>query len=102
MKRLGIVFGLGLVGVPRAGLTEDLMARKVALLQWFPQDFSVAAAPGQIAFDREHVWISNTADGRVTKLRAIDGVVVGMAFDGEHIWVANMNDNTVMKLRSDG
>jgi DNA-binding beta-propeller fold protein YncE len=59
------------------------------------------------------VWVTNTGDGTVSKLRVSDGKVLGtfavgsrptgIAFDGANMWVGNRSDGTVSKLRaSDG
>jgi len=64
-------------------------------------------------FDGTHIWTADTAQGKVLKLRASDGALVGtypiggtsvrdMLFDGAHIWISLTSD-TVRKLRaSDG
>jgi hypothetical protein len=60
-----------------------------------------------------NIWVTNSSDNTLTKLRASDGAnlatfAVGtgpdaIAFDGANIWVANLNDNSVTKLgASDG
>jgi hypothetical protein len=66
-----------------------------------------------MAFDGEHVWVTNSGANSVTKIRAGDKNVVGtyptgqtpqgVIYDGMYIWVANNGDNTVTKLyASDG
>ena len=87
---------------------------QVALLRWYEaseagNDFAVGRQPVGMAFDGANIWVSNSLDNTVSKLRASDGVVlgtfpvgvtpVGMAFDGANIWVANLNDDSVSKLR---
>src|SRR4051812_31352147 len=77
------------------------------------QSFPVGDSPTNITFDGANVWVTNTFDSSVTKLRASDGANLGtfpvgnnpraIAFDGANIWVANQYENTVTKLRaSDG
>jgi DNA-binding beta-propeller fold protein YncE len=64
--------------------------------------------PIGVAFDGTNVWVANTGDGTVSKVRTNDGVVVGIfpvgsrppaiCFDGTNIWVTNRGDGTVSKL----
>jgi DNA-binding beta-propeller fold protein YncE len=68
----------------------------------------VQADPQYIAFDGANIWVTNSGNNSVTKLRAIDGSLdhtfpvgalpSGIAFDGAHIWVTNVESNTVSKL----
>lgn len=92
--------------------------QQVAQLRWWAANrsgasFAVGSQPSGVAFDGSNIWVSNHADGTVTKLRASDGENLGtfaagvnpstVAFDGANIWVANYGSNTVTKLRaSDG
>ncbi|MBK9990997.1 MAG: hypothetical protein IPP19_09750 [Verrucomicrobia bacterium] len=76
--------------------------------------FATGANPAGIAFDGANIWVANSSDGTVTKLRASNGANLGtftsggtgpggIAFDGTNIWVANYNSGSVAKLRtSDG
>ena len=68
-------------------------------------------SPTEMVFDGEHLWVAIA--GKVTKLRADHGEVVGtypagggnqdLAFDGTHIWASNHAADTVTRLRaSDG
>jgi DNA-binding beta-propeller fold protein YncE len=77
------------------------------------QSFPVGHGPRGVACDGANIWIVNSADNTVTKLRASDGALQGTfavgdspaedTFDGANIWVTNSYDNTVTKLRaSDG
>src|SRR5258706_8754336 len=77
------------------------------------QSFQVGTGPLNFAFDGANIWVANTSDSTVTKLRASDGERLGnfpvganpwyLTFDGENIWVANDNGSSVTKLRaSDG
>jgi DNA-binding beta-propeller fold protein YncE len=62
----------------------------------------------KIAFDGANIWVTNSGDRTVSKLRTSDGKVLGtftvgsdiegLAFDGANIWVANSGSNTVSKL----
>jgi DNA-binding beta-propeller fold protein YncE len=70
--------------------------------------------PYGIVFDGANIWVTNTGDNTVTKLRATDGVLLGtfqagtnpgtpayeVAFDGANIWVTNGSANTVTELRA--
>lgn len=75
--------------------------------------FNVGQRAEGIAFDGASIWVANSGDGTVSKLRASDGASQGtfrvgasprgVAFDGTSIWIANSGDGTVSKLRvSDG
>ncbi|PYT01972.1 MAG: hypothetical protein DMF63_03820 [Acidobacteria bacterium] len=77
-----------------------------------PKSFTVTT-PGGIAFDGTNIWVANGGNNTVTKLRASDGVVLGVfpingnatnvVFDGGNIWVTSSSAGTVIKLRaSDG
>jgi DNA-binding beta-propeller fold protein YncE len=69
--------------------------------------FAVGAAPKGVVFDGANIWVANSDDGTVTKLRASDGSNMGtflvgsgpegVAFDGANIWVANRSGSTVSK-----
>lgn len=62
-----------------------------------------------MAFDGTNIWITNGGSGKITKLRASDGAILGafdtgtgpvtITFDGDYIWVANYLSNTVMKMK---
>ena len=71
--------------------------------------------PLPIAFDGTNIWVGNSGDSSVTKLRASDGVTLGtfsldfatlpsgIAFDGANIWITDANRDFVYNLRaSDG
>jgi hypothetical protein len=100
-------------GPPGPPSTPNLKQIKAALLQWYRQDFAVGNAPTGIAFDGANIWVANSGDNTVTKLRASDGLNLGtfaagitpvaLAFDGANIWVAGFDSTFVTKLRaSDG
>ncbi len=68
-----------------------------------------------VTFDGANIWVTNSLDNNVSKLRASDGVEAagspfavgnspfGVAFDGANIWVTNAVGDSVSKLRaSDG
>lgn len=95
--------------------------QQIALLRWYPAiqtgaTFAVGNHPEGMAFDGTDLWIANSADNSVTKLRASDGAVLGtftalgggtvpdaVAFDGANIWVTDGNSAEVTELRaSDG
>jgi len=55
---------------------------KVALLKWYqanlvPTTFPVGQQPYGVAFDGANIWVTNNADGTVSKLRASDGAALG-------------------------
>ena len=64
--------------------------------------------PQGVAFDGANIWVTNSYNNSVTKLRAADGAILGtfnvgtgptgVAFDGANIWVTNQDSNTVSKL----
>src|SRR5689334_8165461 len=77
------------------------------------QAFPVGADPLYLAFDGAHIWVTNSYDGTVMKLRASDGAPQGtypvgtypnyITFDGTNIWVGNFDSDNVTKLlASDG
>ena len=69
--------------------------------------FGVGTSPSGVAFDGENIWVTNSVDDTVSKLRAGDGSLLGtfavgdipegIAFDGANMWVANSADDTVSK-----
>ena len=91
---------------------------QVAILRWYPFNisgiaFQTGTNPKALAFDGANIWVANSGDTTVTKLRASDGTLLGtfntgaapvaLVFDGTNIWVANHDNSTVTKLRaSDG
>jgi hypothetical protein len=95
----------------------NLKQLKLALQQFYRQDFSVGSEPVLAAFDGTHMWVANWGagldSGSLTELNASDGSFVrnvtvgnnpyGICFDGINIWAANYADNTVSEVRaSDG
>ena len=70
--------------------------------------YSVGTNPFGVAFDGANIWVTNSYDNTVTKLRASDGSLMGtysagshpcgIAFDGANIWVTNSGDGTVTKI----
>jgi hypothetical protein len=77
------------------------------------QTFLVGSNPVGVVFDGANIWVTNSGDDTVTKLRARDGALQGtfpvgdtpqeIAFDGANIWVANFFGDSLTKLRaSDG
>ena len=77
------------------------------------QSFPVGHQPIGVVYDGANIWVANSGDNTVTKLRASDGMLLGtfsvgdtpqeMAFDGANIWVANFFSDNITKLRaSDG
>lgn len=77
-----------------------------------PRAISITNAAGP-AFDGSNIWVASSGGTTVTKVRAVDGVVLGtfpaganptkVTFDGANVWISNSNTATVTKLRaSDG
>jgi len=72
--------------------------------------FPVGSFPDSIAFDGANMWVTNAANGTLSKLRASDGANLGnfvvgseprfVTFDGVNIWVANFNSQSITKLRA--
>ncbi|HXN62875.1 MAG TPA: hypothetical protein VN886_20680, partial [Acidimicrobiales bacterium] len=91
---------------PAGGIS--LAAMRAALLQWYPQTYSVGSSPLGVAFDGTNIWVVNQGSNSVTKLSASTGGVVGtysvgtspsgVVFDGANIWVTNSADGTVTEL----
>jgi DNA-binding beta-propeller fold protein YncE len=62
----------------------------------------------QIVFDGTYIWLTNSGDGTVSKLRASDGTLVdtlkvgegprAIAFDGSTVWVGNTDSDNVTRL----
>jgi DNA-binding beta-propeller fold protein YncE len=70
--------------------------------------FTVGNGPLGLAYDGANIWVTNSGDSTVAKVRATDGAILGtfavginpwgVVFDGANIWVANYSDNTISKL----
>ena len=90
---------------------------QIALLHWYAANltaqFPAGASPYGVAFDGASIWVADNGSNKITKLRASDGLSLGVfpvgtnpiavACDGVHVWVTNINSNNVTKLRaSDG
>jgi len=89
----------------------------VALLRWdllrpANTTFTLPGNAFGTTFDGENIWIANSSFNKVTKLRAVDGVVLGtfpsgnapagLAFDGTNIWVATLGSRVTKLRASDG
>lgn len=69
--------------------------------------FTAGLSPTHVLFDGVSIWVCNTNDNTLSKLRIADGSLVstaqvgrspwGMAFDGVNVWVANLGEGTVSK-----
>lgn len=108
---LGLIFRTLLLGV-----TGLLLASAPAWAVDPPgpvQRLQVGMAPIGITFDGESIWVANSLDNTVSKLRPSDGALLGtfptgldpakMVFDGANIWVACFLSDEVLKFRaSDG
>jgi hypothetical protein len=85
---------------------------QVALLRWYAADqvatFTADTNPLELAFDGQHVFVTDFSSGKVTKLEMATGFIdwdvsvgsgpAGIAYDGANLWVANYLSNNVMKL----
>jgi YVTN family beta-propeller protein len=93
--------------------TSNYNPQQVALKRWYSANQSGASvplggSPNGVAFDGSSIWVSNSGNNNVSKIRASDGTVLGtfpvgpnpsqVEFDGANIWVANFGSNTVTKL----
>lgn len=93
---------------------------QVALLKWYTNQvttYQVGNNPSALVFDGENMWVADSGDDSVIKLRASDGAYLGtfsvvtttlsppppdaMAFDGANIWV-HVGDSMVELRASDG
>ncbi len=90
-----------------------LREARAAFLQWGQKNFTTGSNPLSVCFDGTNIWVANSSNNTVTKIKASDGSVVGtytagtspwgLAFDGASIWVTNYNSNTLTKINaSDG
>ena len=107
--RGGIVRFLFVAVILSVGLLRsDATARQ-------PQTFPSGNGAWALASDGANIWVTDDRffNGTVAKIRASDGVLLGIfnvgsepegiTFDGANIWVSNRASNTVTKLRaSDG
>ena len=77
--------------------------------------YNVGADPRGIAFDGANMWVANSGQLSVTKLRASDGAFLGsfaecincgnplqVAFDGAQMWVTTSSGNVKQYRVSDG
>jgi YVTN family beta-propeller protein len=77
-------------------------------------EFPAGVFPGNIVFDGSSIWVNNSGDGSLTRLRPSDGSLLGthpigyanvngggLAFDGTNLWLAG--ESFLRKIRiSDG
>ncbi len=114
----GIEFGeTGALQMPDGvTISSGRSPQQIATLHWYGANsqasFQTGSGPYAVAFDGSSIWVANTFNSNVTKLRASDGADLGtffvgsprgVAFDGSSIWVTTFNSNNVTKLRaSDG
>jgi DNA-binding beta-propeller fold protein YncE len=97
---------------PTPSPTTSANPMQIALLRWYEciqtdDTYPVGSHPFALAFDGANIWVANSLDDTVTKVRASDGSLVGtypvgrwpnaLAFDGANIWVVNSGNNTVSK-----
>ena len=104
---LSILFPLSLIISSSAEQAQRLEERTTI------QTFPVGDQPDALTFDGANVWVANSLDDTVTKLRASDGAPQGIfavgdfpqwiTFDGTNVWVSNtFSDNVTKLLASDG
>ena len=91
----GAQFTSDLAGI----VTSTLNPAQIAILHWYNANlttqFAVGTTPVGVAFDGASIWVVNSADKAVDKLRASDGTILGSfavgtnplgdAFDGANI-----------------
>lgn len=96
-------------------LENRATTRQIATLKWYQAasniTFPTGATPVGVAFDGDNMWVANSDDDTVTKLRASDGETLGtfavgntpraLAFDGANIWVGTTSGLTKVRA-SDG
>ena len=100
---------------PKAGGPPPANPLKVALLKWYPANqttsFKVGKSPLEVAFDGANIWVVNSGDSTLHKLRASDGATLGkfnvgasygVAFDGANIWATRYDDRVAKVRASDG
>lgn len=93
--------------------TETINPMQAALMKWYVGSgtkVTVGVSPRALVFDGTCLWVGNSGDGTVTRVRTSDGIALGtygvgrqpgsMAFDGANVWVVNELDHTVTKLRT--
>jgi DNA-binding beta-propeller fold protein YncE len=67
------------------------------------------AAPNNLVFDGNNIWVTNEFDQSVAQISAATGSLVfffrggtdqpsGIAFDGVNVWVSNFGDLTVSRF----
>jgi hypothetical protein len=91
---------------PTGPVGQGLGATGAALLQWYPQSYSVGYENLALAFDGANIWVVSIGSGganNVNKIQASTGATVGtytvvgpqgVAFDGTSIWVTSANQQT--------
>jgi hypothetical protein len=122
--------GSGLTNLNGAAITPGTVNATALAAETFPHSYNLSLlgslrwdllspraiavnGPSGLAFDGANIWVANTTSNTVTKVRAVDAVVLGafpvgnnptkLTFDGANIWVSNSSTTTVTKLRaSDG
>jgi hypothetical protein len=92
-------------GEPGPGGSVDLKARKAALRHWYRQDCPIGVAPHAIAFDGEHLWITDPGEGNVIRVDAdgctrkatfrLGGSLGAMTFNGS---VLVARSQSILKL----
>jgi len=57
-------------GEPGPAGPGDLKARKAALRQWYRHDCAIGSSANAIAFDGEHLWVTDPAGGNLVRVAA--------------------------------
>ena len=70
--------------------------------------FATGSGPSGISFDGANIWVSNSNDNTVVKLRPSDGAILSTlpaangpsaaAFDGARVWVTNSASHSVSRF----
>ena len=112
--------GSGLRNISGASVTGStaLNPQRLAILRWYDVNSATATRaipvgtfPHSLAFDGTFIYVANSGNNTVMRIRASTGVVEGppiaavsspgeMAFDGTYIYVANILGNTVTRIRA--
>jgi DNA-binding beta-propeller fold protein YncE len=111
-----LVLTTGGTGRAQVSMSTGMNYEKVALKKWYVANQVTTFLTGPfslplgIQFDGANIWVTNSHDNTVIKLRAADGAKLGtfstgnsphsVAFDGANIWVTNLIDSTVSVLRA--
>ena len=99
---------------------SGMTSTRLSTLRWFPVNTAYSATnlgagslPNGICFDGTYIWIAESGDNQLSKLR-LDGTVIGGNFpigvsgspqfcvsDGDYLWVTRKTTNTVTRYNAD-